>query len=113
MQSINNVIYDETSIRPILKHISYLVNHGPDNINYILNWLANIFQTPGKLTNTAIIKSNEGVGKNILFNFLKSIIGEEYCIGTADPERDCFGNFNNLLMKKILINLNETKQEDT
>jgi hypothetical protein len=114
VQSINNIIYDETSIQPILKHISYLVNHEPANINYILNWLANIFQTPGKLTNTAIIiKSNEGVGKNILFNFLKSIIGEEYCIGTADPERDCFGNFNNLLMNKILINLNETKQEDT
>ena len=114
VQSINNITYDETSIKPILKHISYLVNHEPANINYFLNWLANIFQTPGKLTNTAIIiKSAEGVGKNILFNFMKSIIGEEYCIGTADPERDCFGNFNNLLMNKILINLNETKQEDT
>ena len=114
VQNLDKITYSEISIQPILKHISYLVNHTPENFNYMLNWLANIFQTPGKTTNTAIIiKSEQGIGKNILFDFLKSIIGEEYCIGTADPERDCFGDFNNLLMNKILINLNETKASDT
>lgn len=114
VQSLDGMIYSEECIQPIIRHIGYLVNHDQKGIDYMLNWLANIFQTPGRTTNTAIIiKSKEGVGKNVLFNFLNSIIGKEYCIGTSDPENDCFGSFNNLLMNKLLINLNETKQEDT
>lgn len=114
VNDITGVSYCEESIKPILKHISYLVNHNEDSINYFINWLANLFQYPARPTYTAIIiKSKEGVGKNILFNFIKSILGAEYCISTADPEKDCFGQFNNLLINKLLINMNETKQEDT
>ena len=114
VQKLNDIEFNVDCIKPILTHISYLVNHKTENVEYMLNWLANIMQTPACPTNTAIIiKSVEGVGKNIFFDFIKSILGEEYCIGTSDPENDCFGSFNNLLINKLLINMNETKQEDT
>jgi hypothetical protein len=107
---INNDI--ENSL--IIKHIKNLCNNNDDVFNYVINFLSRKIKQPSKLTNTALIfKSNEGVGKDLFFNwFGNKILGNEYFLNTEKAEL-LFGKFTSSLENKILIIVNETSGKDT
>lgn len=106
--------YDAEKCKPIQKLISTLMNHQPDSIDYFTKWLAHLVQYPGHKNNVAvIIQSVPGVGKGLLYTILSNLLGSDYCISSADPTNDLFCAFNRSLSNKLLINLNESKEEDT
>ena len=103
----------------ILEHIRYLTDNGHETAevcyNYVLNWLAQIFQDPENKPQTAIVIRSvaKGVGKNDFTYMLGRMIGNEYYNQSDNPERDLFGGFNDLFDKKILINLDEGDKKST
>jgi len=103
----------------IEEHIRYLTDNGDatkdDCYEYILNWLASIFQDPENKPQTAIVLRSvaKGVGKNDFTYLLSRMVGNEYYNQSDNPERDLFGGFNDLFDKKILLNLDEGDKKST
>ena len=78
------------------------------NYQYVMNYFANLIQFPGKKPEVAIIlKSLEGLGKELMYNFLVRIFGEKYCFITQNIEQYVFGEFNSLCEGKILFAFDE------
>jgi hypothetical protein len=61
-----------------------------------------MFQHPEGKTDTMIVfKGLQGCGKNLIIDMIANgIIGKEYAVSTANPERAFFGTFNSLLGNK-------------
>jgi hypothetical protein len=110
----NVVIYDETKIDLILKHINILTGKHTDSFNYFIKWLAQIVQEPDKLSRTAIVfVSEEGCGKNIFLDFFGNhILGKKYYISTENMNT-VFGKFAENLKNRLLVNLNEASGKDS
>ena len=101
---------DYESIKPILHHIKrVLCNDNQEYYNWLIQYYAQIIQNPLIKTDTIIIyKGVQGCGKNIFIDFLsKKIIGDDYSISTANPERHLLGNFNSSLLNKVFAVCNE------
>lgn len=68
-----------------LKHVDILVGNlngeHPDYADYLHNLIASKFQQPGvKWGVMPIFISAQGVGKDIWFDFLASVLGDHYCV---------------------------------
>ncbi len=75
--------------------------------DYIMNWFAHILQFPYiKIGVMLCVKSKEGGGKGIVFDFMRHILGTKlYCqINSLDQ---ILGRFNRILEGKLLINGDE------
>ena len=91
-------------IQPVLDHMKIvLCNNNEEHYNWLLQYYANILQNPTKKTDTIIMyKGIQGCGKSIFVdNFANNIIGQNYSVSTANPERQLLGNFNGLLINKV------------
>lgn len=79
---------------------------------YTVSWLAHLIQKPGTKMHTALVfwSRDQGVGKNLLFECIKDIIGHRHAsvVGQADFNRD----FNGWLKEKILIIGDEVSDQD-
>jgi hypothetical protein len=109
---------DTSDFELILSHLKYICDDGTDMkdimYNYIIDWIAHIFQKPTEKTNTCLIfKGIEGSGKSIICDFIGKLLGNQYFYSTADPLGDLFGNFNSVAVNKMLINFDETEKKDS
>ena len=119
-----NTINDEFSEKDykdfemIKGHIRVLVDDGQGDIdeyfNYLVDWLAHLFQYPEEKTLTMIIlKGGEGTGKSLLFQQIGYMLGDKYTFTTANAVRDLFGNFNSVGKNKLLVNIDEVEMSQT
>jgi hypothetical protein len=108
--------YSEDKVKNFLDHVKYVCgdvagSNGVTGYEYMLNWMAQIVQRPWEKTGTCIvIYGSQGIGKDSMYEYMKRILGSQYC-HSATPDRfdrDVFGNFNaEALRYKFLINLQE------
>ena len=101
--------YEVQNIKPFVQHIKNIICNGDEALaEYVIKWFAQIIQTPHKKTGVGMVwrSEAEGVGKNIILNLIKDIIGSEYYYSTSNLEH-LIGNFNADAEAKILINMNE------
>ena len=101
--------YEVENIKPFVQHIKNIICNGDEKLaEYVIKWFAQIIQTPHKKTTVGMVwrSEAEGVGKNIILNLIKNIIGSEYYYSTSNLEH-LIGNFNADAEAKILINMNE------
>ncbi len=99
---------DENKEFPTIKLlILNLVNHKIDRYNWIINWLANFFQTLVKSQCALVLIGEQGSGKGIFYNeIIKKLFGEDYCIQTGNAALKT--NYKGALLKdKLFINFNE------
>ena len=98
----------------MIKHIKNLCKNDDIVFNYFIKFIANLLQSPHKISKTAIIlKSVQGCGKDTFFDwFGNNILGSNYYINTDKAEL-IFGRFNSCIENKILIVMNETNGKDT
>lgn len=71
---------------------------------YILDWLAYLFQYPNKKIGIMIVLKSikQGAGKNIIFDFIRDYVyGQKYCLEINNMEQ-LTGKFNSLLQNKLL-----------
>lgn len=108
-----DVEYNESLLDKVLHFIRYrLCDDHEEFYNWFLMWMACILYRPGQRTQVCpIIKSIEGVGKNLFFDFFGNKILGSYV--STSRSNDIIGKFNSLLQDKVLVCWNETSQKDT
>lgn len=106
--------YDENIIAPFLNHIHDNIANGNDEMyNYILNWLAFIFQNPEGKTGTSLVLTGEqGTGKNTFTDTICDLM-KRYCVRNLTNFSEIVGKFNSIIENKKLIICNEMGCSDT
>ena len=97
----------------VFELIKVLCNHDENAYSYVVDWIAQMFQSPAVKTGTAIcFKSKQGAGKGSLYKILENMMGS-LCSETADPLQTIFGTHGNLHIGKIFVAVDETGSGDT
>jgi hypothetical protein len=102
--------YDNSKIKKWLNHIHDILADGDDaTYEYILNWFAQILQTPHKKNKVCLVlhSSVQGVGKSLILDMIGRIIGHHSYYSTSNLKH-ILGDFNGDGEGKLLVNLNET-----
>ena len=94
----------------VLCHLKLLCDNNEKVYDYVMKWIAFLFQNAGTINNVALLfNSKEGMGKDAFYKLLKNMIGNGYCGNTIKILRDILGDFNVFLARKILCVINELK----
>jgi hypothetical protein len=93
----------------ILNHFKYLVNGDETHYNYFLKWIASLFQKPHTKTGvvTGIKSVLQGIGKTYIYDLMTEMMGADLVAKIVNPERDLFGDFNELIHQTIFVLLEE------
>ncbi len=94
------------------QHIHYLANEDERTKKFILQWVAHLLlNTHKKSMVCLVIQGEEGSGKTSLYELMQKMMQNEnidkYCYMTAAPESTIFDKFNDVLLNKLLVNINE------
>ena len=90
-----------------LEHLKLLVNYEEDSFKYLVSYLAHMFQKSDELPEVALLfKSQQGVGKDLLIDYLGELIGLDMIYMTSKLD-EVFDRFNGALKNKIILQLNE------
>jgi hypothetical protein len=93
-------------------HISLLVGHHADSVEYLVKFFAHMLQKPAEHADVCIIiKSIQGMGKDMLVDIIEGILGSEYVTRTSKID-SLLGQFNGDIEKKMLVVLNEASGKD-
>ena len=108
--AVEKITPSDTDIEPILNHLRIITN---EEIMYefLLDWIANMFQFPSSKSIMIIIQGKEGSGKSILCDLLSHMLGS-YAIEIDDVKENLFGRFNDHLSDKVFVNLNELDRKE-
>jgi hypothetical protein len=102
----------EVSIQNFHRLIWNLCNEEVDTSDYLMKYIAHMFQYPDRMTEKIIVlRSWTGCGKDTLHRILTELMGDKYVGITGDPDQ-LFGNFNEICDSKICIFLNELEGKD-
>ena len=72
-----------------------------------------MIQYPAELPRKCIIiKSNEGVGKNVILSTIANVINSQHYLSSQKTDDFC-GKYANGLYRKLLINMNECEWKGT
>tara|TARA_R110001606_G_scaffold398031_1_gene576106 strand:+ start:690 stop:2906 length:2217 start_codon:yes stop_codon:yes gene_type:complete len=104
--------YDGKAVIRFINHMNHLVNYEADGLTYLKKYIADMFQNPTILPEVAILfKSKQGSGKDLFTSILGNILGNTLIHKDAKME-NITGNFNDDLMNKLIIQLNEVCGSD-
>jgi len=99
---------DETIIKEFLDFVLEVIANNDEKVNeYILNWIAKLFQNPGiKLETMIVLTGKQGCGKNTFTNII-STLARGYSRPNVTSIDHISGKFNASLLGMILIIGNE------
>ena len=109
---VNDDVVNEKGLTYFKNHIKVLVNNDEKLYNFVIGWLAQMFQYTEIKTIELIFVSMEGAGKGLFLQFLKTIMGNKKILETTNPQREIFGNFNPLMKESILVVFNEANKSN-
>ena len=102
----------DAEVQRFINHLSLLTNHHEEGTNYLINYIADLLQNPQNLPSVALVfKSKQGLGKDLLINYIEKLIGEKYVYRTSNME-EIYGTFNPAVKGKLLVQLNELEGKD-
>ena len=93
-----------------INHIKVLTNHEDKVFDFVMMWIAQMFQYPEHKSIELIFISAEGAGKGMLLEFFKTIMGSKKVWECVDPLRDIFGSFNDNMKDSMLVCFNEANK---
>ena len=97
----------QSAIDTYLNHLKLLVNYEPESYEYLLGYIAHLFQKPDELPETALLfKSRQGVGKDAMIDFIQKILGSSTCYRTQNLET-VFSRFNGEMKNRLILQLDE------
>lgn len=108
VENYSEDICSEEDLQVILNHIKLIC--GCDNAvyEYMLDWLAHLFQWPEqKIGIFPILQGNTGTGKSMFLDMIKDMIGNDKCGFTNNAKDEVFGSFNPIMSGKIFMELAE------
>jgi hypothetical protein len=84
-----------------------LCQNDPVKLDYLLDLLASWIQRPDEKYGVALVLiGDKGTGKNAFFDFLATLYNPAQVLCDSNPDT-FFGNFNSMLMGKVLVGLDE------
>jgi hypothetical protein len=103
------------NVEPFLEHCRVMAGNDDVSCKYLIDWLADIIQNPGRLSNVSILlRGEQGTGKNLLIELIaKHILGRRLSFETANPAGELFSKFSKGRKEKLLITINEANGKDT
>lgn len=106
--------FDLDAVSAFATHLKILCGNDLDIYKYVCNWIAHSIQRPGEKPQVALnFISNQGVGKNIFSDVLVELYGgTSKKLETSQPERDVWGNFNDMMTDAFLVILSETDKRN-
>ena len=110
--SVEKKEYPLVDIEPILKHLDILVNHEKPAFDFMLKWLANMFQYPSSTSIFVSLSSKEGAGKSCFIEMIGAMVGADKSAEITDMSNQLFGAFNSELRDVVLMNINEVERAD-
>jgi hypothetical protein len=95
-------VLDQNIVNPYVNHIKHLCKNEENVYNYLLNWIAHLFQKPHKKTTVAILlySRTQGVGKNIAFDIIHKLLKKYYL--KVSNTNNLVDKFNSYQQNKIL-----------
>jgi len=106
-------VKNEVALAMFLSHVLILCGNDQNVADYIVKWIAQMFQFPATKTIVPTFISEEGAGKGSLIELLASMLGGGKTLVTTTPSRDVWGHFNSLMNSYFFINLNEMAKKET
>ena len=105
---------ESEAVRAFVSFISTLLGGKDEEVKYVLDWVAQIFQQPSVKTGIAILLVGcEGAGKNRFSDLLRLMLGsKDRFLQTASPSNTLYGRFNRVREGKLLIVINESSGSD-
>ena len=95
----------------IYQHLKYIFN---ETFEFQCDRFAYILQTGNKTDTADVLQSVPGVGKDTAYNYLgNNIIGEQYYLNEDFIDMIIGDSFNDIISKKVLVVLNESKKAKT
>ena len=103
---------EKSKIWFLIKNI--VCNGNEELFEYLLDWVAVLFQRPyNKVEKAFILRSEkQGNGKDTFFYFISRLLGKDSYLNTTDT-KEIFGTFTGQTENKILVVINETTGKDT
>jgi hypothetical protein len=96
----------------ILQHISILCNNDEADTLFLKKWIGQMLKYPAIKTVAPTLISQQGAGKGALMYLLQRMIGANKFLETTDPAKYVWGNFNELMVNKFLVNCDEMNYKD-
>jgi hypothetical protein len=89
-------------------YLIYLVANKDEAVkNWILDYLAHLFQKPYEKPGVAIVvKGKKGSGKDTPFDKIGELLGDMF-YNTGTPEKSVFSSFNGMMMRNLLVKFEE------
>jgi hypothetical protein len=114
MPSLEHNEYYEKSLDWFKNHIKVLVDFNETHYDFVVMWLAQMFQYPENKSIQLVFIGDEGTGKGTFVKFLTTMMGGSHrCFNTEDPQEDIFGKFNDSMKKAFLVVMNEADKSNT
>lgn len=99
-------------VLPFLREV--ICGDNPGVFRYVINFLANLFQEPGRPTRTALVLMGaEGSGKNRLTDLVSKMMGRVLVFKTRELTNSVFGRFANVGLQRLLLVLDELEPKET
>ena len=97
----------EGDVSPFLELIGIICNHEQRCIDYVLNYLAHLFQKPSEKPGVAIVvNGSKGCGKDTPFDFIGDLLGHMFH-NTYTPESTIWGRFNGDMKHNLMAKIEE------
>ena len=110
VEKINGEIVD---VEPILKHIRIQMGNDEACYEFMMDWLANMFQFPSSRSPLVSISTEQGgTGKGLLLGLIKNMIGYDKFYLCDDVKGKLFGDFNGHMRGISLCNIDEPSAKD-
>jgi hypothetical protein len=108
--AVEKISPNDTDIEPILNHLKIITKEDV-MYEFLLDWLANMFQYPSSKSVMIVIQGQEGSGKSVVCDLISAMMGDS-AIEITDVKENLFGRFNGILSRKVFVNINETDRKD-
>jgi hypothetical protein len=96
---------EKGDITPFLRIVNALTDNNSD---YMFKWLAQLFQKPETKPKTSlIIRSEQGTGKNSIYEIIARIMGNDLYFETGNADQDIFGRFSTAFENRKLVLIDE------
>lgn len=93
-------------------HLLILCNNEGNVCFWYCQWVGQALKFPAIKTYAVVFISKEGAGKGTWNKMFAKMLGGHKYLETLDPDRDIWGNFNELMMNAYVIVINEADAKD-